>query len=131
MNITLIRTIAMPERTFGYLLLGPDPIGYTLEDTLRLCGPKVPGKTAIPAGTYVVTIEPSHHFKRLLPRLHNVPGFEGVLIHGGNTEADTEGCILVAKSRLKDEKIYNSQSANLVQALQNYGGTHTIKVINP
>ena len=66
---------------------------YTLEDPVR--DKKVWGDTAIPAGTYTVKTRFSNRFKKDLPGIENVPGFEGVLIHGGNTKIDTHGCILV------------------------------------
>ena len=63
---------------------------------------KLAGATCIPAGSYPLVINRSARFRRLLPQLLGVPGFEGIRIHPGNTDADTEGCILVGQTRSED-----------------------------
>jgi len=108
--LTLTRTKKLPKRTLGVLSSGDAKLRlYTLEDTVR-DGPKIAGSTAIPAGTYEVCITYSPRFKRPLPLLIDVPGFEYVRIHSGNTERDTEGCILVGLTQ-DDEGVYSSVKA--------------------
>jgi len=87
--------------THGSLFLDGEFQCFTLEDVVRevpqlaVADWKIPGETAIPSGTYNLTITPSTRFHTLLPLLVDVPGFAGVRIHCGNFASDTEGCILV------------------------------------
>ncbi len=90
--------------TVGKLFNGRDFLCFTLEDKVRevegkpVSEWKVYSKTAIPKGYYKVSVTMSNRFKRELPLLANVEGFEGVRIHTGNTSADTDGCILVGST---------------------------------
>lgn len=101
MLLELIRHTRGETWTAGRLSIDGRPFCDTLEDTVRtLRSPvdKVPGKTAIPAGEYRVSVTHSPRFGRELPLLENVPYFSGVRIHAGNSDRDTEGCILVGKA---------------------------------
>lgn len=106
MEIKLIREVFTDKGTIGRLLIDGLFYGWTLEDTDRQLeediSRKIKGKTAIPTGRYRVIITWSPRFKRDLPLLLNVPGFEGIRIHSGNTPEDTEGCILVGKTKGED-----------------------------
>lgn len=62
---------------------------------------KVYGQTAIPEGRYQVIVSHSPKLKRRLPLLLNVLGFEGIRIHAGKNERNTEGCILVGDNKEK------------------------------
>lgn len=92
------------EYTPGVATLNGVFLGWTQEDAVRKLGPKgegkIAGKTAIPAGTYKVVATMSNRFKRETAQLLDVPFFEGIRIHGGNTAEDSEGCILIAKNRV-------------------------------
>lgn len=61
--------------------------------------PKVYGLTAIPRGLYRMIVDFSNRFKKPLPHVLDVPGFEGIRVHGGNRAEDSSGCLLVGKVR--------------------------------
>lgn len=103
MNLTAQRiTPAGHPRTFGKLLAEDGhQLCYTLEDEVReipgrpVADWKVKGATAIPTGRYRVTLEYSGRFGADTLTIHDVPGFEYIRMHPGNTETDTEGCLLL------------------------------------
>ncbi len=100
MQLVVTRTTYTDESTIGKMMVDGLFECFTLEDVPRK--KKIWGKTAIPAGQYEVVIADSPRFKRKLPRLLDVPGFNGVLIHPGNTAEDTHGCILVGATASED-----------------------------
>lgn len=96
------RDVFDPKFTLGTLSVDGELFGYTVEDTdrkLELGGTKVPKETAIPRGTYFVKLSFSQRFQRVMPEVLNVPNFIGIRFHGGNTAANTEGCILLGSTR--------------------------------
>jgi len=110
MNLKLIRQIFTSKSTIGSLFIDDKFECYTLEDVVRAPGIKIPGVTAIPYGIYEVIIDYSNRFARNMPHVLNVPMFEGIRIHSGNTASDTEGCILLGTTTGKDI-IYESKAA--------------------
>lgn len=101
LEITVRRATATDKKlTPGRMFVGGKFFGVTCEDEDRKMedgGIKVPKQTAIPRGRYAVVVTFSNRFQKLLPLLEDVPGFTAIRIHGGNTEQDTEGCILLGK----------------------------------
>lgn len=104
MILELVRRWSTGDTTTGTLTVDGAPECFTLEDLVRTAHGedihrvKVAGATAIPAGTYAVTMYDSPRHGRV-PLLHDVPDFTMVEIHGGNTAKDTQGCILVGQKR--------------------------------
>jgi len=122
MELKLVRDVCGADCTLGKLFVDGEFDCYTVEDVVRPDGVKIAGKTAIPAGRYRVVVNRSPRFGRELPLLENVPNFEGVRIHAGNTAEDTEGCIIpgrvrtargVAQSRLAFDKLFAALKAEL------------------
>lgn len=108
----LKREIFTDLSTIGKLFFNNKFICYILEDKDRglkqtdslehIRKNKIHSKTCIPYGKYEIQLTFSNRFKKVLPLLLNVPGFEGIRIHSGNTDKDTEGCLLPGKSFSKD-----------------------------
>ena len=102
MKLILTRIARRADYTIGRL---EDENGKKICDTLEPIWRnydggemKIPRKSAIPEGSYRVVVTKSQRFRKYLPLLVGVPGFEGVRIHSGNTSRDTEGCILVGQN---------------------------------
>lgn len=99
----LKRDLLRPERTLGRILANDTEfLGYTCEDAdrhLENGGTKIYGETAIPRGRYKLTVDFSVRFQKPMLHILDVPQFEGVRIHGGNTEHDTLGCPLLGRTR--------------------------------
>lgn len=119
MEIKLKRIAKRDTYTIGRLYINGEYKCDTLEDKDRgleqyqnlqsLKANKIYGQTAIPTGRYQVIWSYSARFKKSLPLLLNVPGFEGIRIHSGNTDIDTHGCLLLGENK-EVGKVLNSKA---------------------
>ena len=130
MNISVLRYIYTPMSTLGKLIWDHNVVCYTLEDTVREDGVKIYGKTAIPSGHYEIIVDQSQRFQRKMPHILNVVNFDGIRIHGGNTAADTDGCILVAYNKINDQTIQGTAEQAITDFLINNRGPHFIEIID-
>lgn len=121
MKLLLKRIAKKPTYTIGKLYIDGQYFCDTIEDKDRgltqnmsldaIKRIKVANETAIPTGTYKVTlnvVSPKYGSKDFykknankgrVPRLLNVPGYEGVLMHCGNTAQDSSGCVIVGRNK--------------------------------
>lgn len=145
MKLTLKRKFLGDKYTIGDLFIDGKFFCNTIEDTVRelpatcpytpkgqscKCKGKIYAKTAIPAGTYKVTLEYSPRFKRKLPLLHNVPHFIGILIHSGNDESASAGCLIVGNNTVKGRVTESRATSDKLNAILSKETQITIKVIN-
>ena len=151
MQLVLERKWKKPNYTIGVLSIDGERFCETLEDVDRnlnssmtveqIKAIKKPNETAIPTGTYKITLDTfsprfgnKSFYKKVcegkLPRILNIKGFDGVLIHCGNTNLDTSGCILVGRN-LEKGKILKSQEIfeKLYKVLKENKNNLTIKII--
>ena len=141
MKLLLKRIAKKSTYTIGRLYIDGQYFCDTIEDVDRglkqtmalalIQKLKVLHKTAIPTGNYIITlnvVSPKFGSKDFyktnanggrLPRLIGVPGFDGVLIHVGNTEEDSSGCIIVGQNKVVG-KVVNSKAifSSLYKKLQ-------------
>lgn len=131
MKLQLTRIYTCPTYTIGRLRADNVYICDVCEDTDRglddswplseIRAKKVMKQTAIPTGTYKVTLgvmspkmSQISYYKKFckgyLPRLLNVKGFEGILIHRGNKASQSAGCLLVGYNTEKG-RVNNSKHA--------------------
>ena len=142
MELRLERLWPKAEYTVGRLYMDGKLFCNTLEDKVADVNRngefdglerKVPGKTAIPYGTYKIFYGWSPRFGRNLPRLLNVTAFDGILIHPGNTAEDSAGCILVGRNtevgRLTQSRLYSDELNKRIDIAQRRGEPITIEIV--
>lgn len=131
MEILLRRIARKPKYTIGKLYVDGNYVCDTIEDLDRgldnsmtveqILKKKVKSETAIPTGRYQVTlnvISPKFSKKEFyqinankgrVPRLLNVKGFEGILMHCGTDQNSSAGCIILGENKVVG-KVINSQA---------------------
>lgn len=143
MEITVKRKFKGNNYTIGSLYIDDKYFCDTLEDIDRgltdnmtdsyISTVKVVDQTAIPTGSYKVTITYSNRFQKLLPLINNVKSFSGIRIHSGNTKEDTSGCILVGfntkKGKVVNSRVTFNKLFNILQDTLNNGEQVEIKII--
>ena len=154
MILTLDRKYKLPTYTIGKLYIDGEYFCDTLEDkdrgltddmTVSEIGKiKIKNETAIPTGTYSITLNivsprfsVSSFYKQVcngkVPRLLNVKGFEGILIHAGNTDKDSAGCLLVGVNKVKGQVINSRETFKelykLLKDKHDKGEKITIKIL--
>lgn len=145
MKLTLKRKFLGDKYTIADLFIDDKFFCNTIEDTVRelpitcsytpkgqscKCKGKIYAETAIPPGIYKVTMEYSPRFKRKLPFLHNVPHFLGVLIHSGNDESASAGCLIVGNNTVKGKVTESRATSDKLNAILSKETQITIRIIN-
>lgn len=120
MKLTLKRLYKKEDYTIGKLYINDQYICDTLEDTDRgltqdmtleeIKKTKIYGETAIPYGTYNCEITYSPKFKRDLPLIKDVKGFDGIRMHNGSFPESSLGCILCGENKIKGGLINSKQT---------------------
>lgn len=142
MELKLHRKYIKPNYVIGNLYVNDQFFCNTLEDQNRDLNKngkfdglekKVAGETCIPFGRYEVVVSMSPKFGRELPLLLNVPEFEGIRIHRGNTVKDTAGCILVGENKEVGKVVnstpYEQKITKLIKEATANGGKCFINIV--
>ena len=138
MELKLVRKYFGETYTIGDLYIDGVFFSNTLEDKNRDIDKngvfnngekKVYGKTCIPFGTYKVILSMSSKFKKILPLLLNVPQFDGIRIHSGNTDEDSSGCILVGINDIKGRRSKSTITFNSLMTKLSKADNITIEII--
>lgn len=141
MKLELKRIALKPNYTIGKLFINGAYYCDTIEDKvidLNKNGKfddgltKVMHQTAIPYGTFKVVVNYSPKFKRELPRLLDVPYFEGILIHNGSDQNSSSGCIIVGENKtvgkVTNSTFYMNNLTARIKDAQSKGETTTITI---
>lgn len=143
MKLQLKRIFFGETYTIGKLYIDGIYFSNTIEDKNRdlnkdgditdIGEGKVQDKTCIPFGIYKVIVNISARFKRLLPRILNVPSFDGILMHNGIDETSSSGCIILGENKVKgkvtNSRYYMNLLTNTLLAVQKRGEEITIEIV--
>lgn len=142
MEIVLNRIAKKDSYTIGKLYIDGKYVCDTCEDKDRgltdsmtveeIKSKKVYGQTAIPTGTYTVSYTMSNRFKKMMPLINNVKGFEGIRMHAGNSASDSLGCLILGENKAVG-KVLNSRATcakvyPLIEAASKKGERITITI---
>lgn len=141
MKLLLKRIAYKPTYTIGKLYINDTYFCDTIEDVNRDLNKngkfdngeiKIKDKTCIPFGTYKVIVNISQRFKRLLPRILNVPNFDGILMHNGIDETSSSGCIILGKNtivgKVTESREYMNKLTDLLKNTQDKNEEITIQI---
>lgn len=130
LELSINRFFKGSDYTIGHFSVDGVKLCDTMEDPVRLLVDKnsdgdfddagegkIKGRTAIPAGRYKVVLRYSPRFKRITPHITGVPGFKYILIHAGNTAADTDGCILPGLNNIKGRVLMSRKFEDEITSL--------------
>ena len=142
MELKLIRKYRKTDYTIGILYVNNKYFCEILEDTDRglkdsmsleeIKKIKIKDQTCIPYGKYQILMTYSPKYKKIMPLVNNVKGFEGIRIHSGNTNKDTSGCLLPGFNKIKGQVINSRETFNklynLIQTAINNKENVTIEI---